>query len=169
MAPGIVQRLETPKRKSAYHRHVNPRVAGHSVGDPLTSGSAPILPRHRQIDARFIDERHALERNRTDLDLVVVAGLPNLFGVTFGSLDGLFFVSDPSVSACGRASPKRSFFTNQIARAGFHPGSVQGEPQHRKLWRARYRHVAVDGLESSRCGACLEGQPSTSCDYLFAE
>ena len=50
--------------KKAYHASSQSRVAGYRIGDPLTSGSAPhTSSRHRQMDARFIDERQAFKRN----------------------------------------------------------------------------------------------------------
>ena len=91
------QGIEATLRKRPDQGHVHPRVLGHTVDDALTFGGASMRSRHRQIDARLINERQALGRNLGDLGAVVLAGLADPFGVTFARLEALFFASVPDV------------------------------------------------------------------------
>ena len=85
------QRRGTAQRKRPDQGHVSPGACRHAVADALASGGASIASRHRQVDARFIDERQTLERTLTDLALVVLTRLAYSLGVALGGLGGLFF------------------------------------------------------------------------------
>ena len=107
------QRLETHQRKRPDQRHVNPGVPRHAVTDALASRGTPILSRHRQIDTRFIDKRQALERDRGNFGVVVLAGLTHPFGITFRGPERLFF----------RVRPRRFRLRHSVARLRVTPSS----------------------------------------------
>ena len=107
------QRRGTAQRKRPDQGHVNPRVAGHAVRDALASGGTSIASGHRQIDARFIDERQTLESDLADLVLIVVTRLADPFGVTFDGVDGLFF----------RVRPRRFKERQRVAKLRLMPSS----------------------------------------------
>ena len=135
------QRRGTAQRKRPDQGHVNPGVAGHAVRDTLASGGTSIASGHRQIDARFIDERQTLESDLADLVLVVVTRLADPFGVTFDGVDGLFF----------RVRPRRFKERQRVAKLRLMPSS----------WR-----VLV--CSSTKVRACPGPDPGSGCACIHA-